>query len=79
MGGARLLFCLIARLCSLFIPQFVSSATNLTLGIKIEKKMNSWGTNKLAHNRKDQYTLIEKSDLLTALSEYTDFALLNNQ
>jgi len=36
-GGARLLLCLIARLHSLLIPQFASSATNLTLGMEIEK------------------------------------------
>ena len=34
--GARLLLCLTARMRSLLIPQFISSAANLMLGIEIE-------------------------------------------
>ena len=44
-SARQLLLCLIARTHSLFIPQFVSSAVNLILGVEIEKWMPARGTN----------------------------------
>ena len=43
VGNARLLLCLISCLSSLFIPQLVSSATNLTLGIEVIKMNGCMG------------------------------------
>ena len=80
VDSARLLLCLIARMRSLFIPKFVSSAANLILSIV----MNGWMGHKLAclnacNRKRSIYSnrTVNLIDLLSALLEYIDLVLQN--